>query len=582
MKLTSITVNNLFSYNGISKISFDDITCIIGTNGFGKTSILNSIKLCLGNSDIDINAILNNNAKEKECSVELDFQEFNIKRNWSFLLKHEEILKITFEDGTTLEDIEAEHFIKNKIPNFLIDFLFYDGEVGNNLLLLSNTKLKNIFDFIFDLDLLVNTQKDTLEVSKKLLEKNRDNDTSELIDLEHSRLDLIETISNQKEEVKERIKVSKRLKLDLQKLNTQIRNKSKNVRILYDKLSVVQDELNSKSIIFKELIMWEMPLILNNKLMTKIEDRSASAISIEDENLFINKFNKFTKEINSSLDDAKLLEVFRSLMINNSSEIKLSTTNKKYKDLLLQMKDLKLSLTQIYAKIKIIESSMREKDIIASLFELRDSKEIEIEQFDKMLNSLENSIEDNLLEVKDISRALTKNFKANQEKYTFIKGYEELRIIAKVSEKIYKKKLDIKLSIFNKKLKENTKNFLSQYEHIKDIYINSSHSIIISDGNELLNTELLSAGQKQVLNFLIVKTILDFKEFASFVMVDTPFGRLSNANKKLLLDTCYLSFESLILLLTDSEYDFIKTQKLDYKHYQIQRNKIGASIEEVK
>jgi len=582
VKLTSITVNNLFSYNGISKISFDDITCIIGTNGFGKTSILNSIKLCLGNSDIDINAILNNNAKEKECSVELDFQEFNIKRNWSFLLKHEEILKITFEDGTTLEDIEAEHFIKNKIPNFLIDFLFYDGEVGNNLLLLSNTKLKNIFDFIFDLDLLVNTQKDTLEVSKKLLEKNRDNDTSELIDLEHSRLDLIETISNQKEEVKERIKVSKRLKLDLQKLNTQIRNKSKNVRILYDKLSVVQDELNSKSIIFKELIMWEMPLILNNKLMTKIEDRSASAISIEDENLFINKFNKFTKEINSSLDDAKLLEVFRSLMINNSSEIKLSTTNKKYKDLLLQMKDLKLSLTQIYAKIKIIESSMREKDIIASLFELRDSKEIEIEQFDKMLNSLENSIEDNLLEVKDISRALTKNFKANQEKYTFIKGYEELRIIAKVSEKIYKKKLDIKLSIFNKKLKENTKNFLSQYEHIKDIYINSSHSIIISDGNELLNTELLSAGQKQVLNFLIVKTILDFKEFASFVMVDTPFGRLSNANKKLLLDTCYLSFESLILLLTDSEYDFIKTQKLDYKHYQIQRNKIGASIEEVK
>ncbi|MEA2019325.1 MAG: hypothetical protein U9N59_12840 [Campylobacterota bacterium] len=582
MKLTSITINNLFSYSGISKISFDNITCIIGTNGFGKTSILNSIKLCLGNSDIDRNSILNNNAKEKECSVDLDFEEFNVKRSWSFEPKLEESLIIYFEDGNIIEDVEAEHFIQNKIPDFLVDFLFYDGEVGNNLLLLSSTKLKSIFDFIFDLDLLVNTQKDTLEVSRRLLEKNRDNDTSELIDLENKRLNLLETIINQKEELKEKTKESKVLKIHLQKLNTQIRNKSKKVKTLYDKLALVQDELNAKSIIFKELILWEMPLILNKKLLSNIEKRSTSAIKIEDESLFINKFSKFTKEIDSPIDENKLLDMFKSLMINNSSEIKLSMTNKKYKALLSQMKDLKLSITQIYAEIKIIENSMKEQDIMTSLFNSRDDKEIEIEIFDKSLTDLENSIENNSLEVKEISKALTQSFKANQEKYTFIKGYEELQIVAKISEKIYKNKLDVKLSIFNKNLKENTTNFLAQYEHIKDIYINSNHSIIISDGKELLNTELLSAGQKQVLNFLIVKTILDFKEFASFVMVDTPFGRLSNANKKLLLDTCYLSFENLILLLTDSEYDFIKTQKLDYKHYQIQRNKIGSSIEEIK
>lgn len=65
VKLTSITINNLFSYHGINTIEFDNITCIIGTNGFGKTSILNSIKLCLGQSNIDINSILNNNATEK-------------------------------------------------------------------------------------------------------------------------------------------------------------------------------------------------------------------------------------------------------------------------------------------------------------------------------------------------------------------------------------------------------------------------------------------------------------------------------------------------------------------------------------
>lgn len=65
MKLTSITLNNMFSYHGTNSILFNNISCIIGANGYGKTSILNSIKLCLGQSKIDIDSVLNNNAEEK-------------------------------------------------------------------------------------------------------------------------------------------------------------------------------------------------------------------------------------------------------------------------------------------------------------------------------------------------------------------------------------------------------------------------------------------------------------------------------------------------------------------------------------
>ena len=64
-------------------------------------------------------------------------------------------------------------------------------------------------------------------------------------------------------------------------------------------------------------------------------------------------------------------------------------------------------------------------------------------------------------------------------------------------------------------------------------------------------------------------------------MVDTPFGRLSNKNKELLLHSCYLSFDNLILLLTDSEYEFIQSQDLKYKTYQIQRDSIGSKIQEL-
>jgi len=581
VKLTSLVINNMFSYNGVSKIDFENISCIIGTNGFGKTSILNSIKLCLGTSNIDVDSILNNNAKEKKCSVTLNFDIFSIKRVWDFTSKVEESLTIIFDDESKTEGVEAEHFIQNKIPEFLVDFLFYDGEVGNNLLLLSNTRLKSIFDFIFDLDLLVNTQKDTLEVSRRLLEHNIDDDTKELIELENEKLSLQDGLADKKENLTLKIKESKVLKLELQKTNTQIRNKNKKTKELHLKLDNIQKELDAKSVVFKELIMWQMPLLLNKSLFKKIQQKTSQAITIEDESLFTNKFSKFAREINSPIEEDKLLELFKSLVVNSSQKIELSTTKTKFKKLIENMKDLKLSHKQTNEEIKDIEDSLMSQEVIKNLIETRDTQEKDLNDTNEYIQNLEASIEDISLKIKEIDKILTQTFKSNQNKYAFIKGYEELRVISNVSGKVYKQRLENKLQMFNAKLQKNTKDFLKQYEHIQDIHIDQNHRIIISDGKEELNTELLSAGQKQVLNFLIVKTILDFKEFASFIMVDTPFGRLSNKNKELLLHSCYLSFDNLILLLTDSEYEFIQSQDLKYKTYQIQRDSIGSKIEEI-
>lgn len=582
MKLTSITLNNMFSYHGTNSILFDNISCIIGTNGYGKTSILNSIKLCLGQSNIDINSVINNNAEEKKCWVNIDFDEFNIKRTWNFTSKFEESLSVILKDGEKYEDDEAEHFIQNKIPEFLIDFLFYDGEIGNNLLLLSNIKLKSIFDYIFDLDLLVNTQKDAQAVSKKLLEKNNDDSTKELLVLENQRLDILNLISNQKEELIEKEKEFKVQKMNLQKSNTQIRNKSKKVNKLHEELDKTKAILDEKASKLKEIILWQMPLLLNKRIFNGIQDRTSSALKIEDESLFSNKFHKFIQEINSPLEENKILELFKSTMINNSPKIQLSMSNNDFKKLIEEMKDLKLITVQIEEKIKIAQDSIMEQEMMRSLVESRDLQEEELNVLDKYIQELKDKIESNTIKSKEINKTLTQAFKENQHKYAFIKGYEELQIISKVSARVYNKRLEKELSIFNEKLKENTSRFLKQYDHISNIFINNNHNIIITDKKEeKLSTKLLSAGQKQILNFLIVKTILDFKNFASFVMVDTPFGRLSNKNKELLLNSCYLSFENLILLLTDSEYDFVKTQNLNYKTYQIQRDDLGSKVEEI-
>jgi len=581
VKLTSIVIDNLFSYNGRQEVLFETITCIIGTNGFGKTSILNSIKLGLGHADVSLESILNNNAAEPQCSIQLNFDLFSIERTWNFENKIEETLTISFEDNHIIEGAEAEHFIQNKFPAFLIDFLFYDGEIGSNLFLLSRTRLKNLFDFVFDLDLLVNTQKDAAQVAKNLLEKNKDAETEELVTLEQQRIDILGTIKQDKETLIEKTKEYKALELNVQKLNTQIRNRSRKIQTLHKEQDAKQAVLNNHTEKFKELIMYQMPLLLNKSLLDGMQQRTHSPLSVNDDKLFTNHFKRFLEQVHATVDEEEALTAFKSLMLTESASIKLSRTPKEFSALLEDMKNLQFEIKQLQNEIETAEASGMEQEIIRSLVESRDEQQKQLTQMQHNLEDLENSIKNNTERAKEINRSLTLSFKANQEKFAFIKGYEELQQVAQVSEKIYKEELQDKLNVFNKTLAKNTAPFLKQYKHINEIYIDEKHNIIIGDGVKSLDIDLLSAGQKQVLNFLIVKSILEFKEFASFVMVDTPFGRLSNANKKLLLTDCYLKFDHLILLLTDSEFEFVQSQNLNYKQYDIVRNDLGSKIEKV-
>jgi DNA sulfur modification protein DndD len=338
-------------------------------------------------------------------------------------------------------------------------------------------------------------------------------------------------------------------------------------------------ELDKLSRIFRELIMFEMPLLLNPSLLKSIKKRTHSPLSINDEKLFINNFDKFFNELKTEIPKEDALSMFQALMLTKSSNITLSISHSKFIKLLEDMKNLQFEVQQLQNKIEVAESSSMEREIMKTLVESRDALQGLLNPLQQNLEDLEHNIINNTEYLKDINRTLTQSFKANQDKYAFIKAYEELQQVATVSEKVYKEELAEKLTIFNKTLKKNTISFLKQYKHIEDIYINEKHDIVISDGKKILDTTLLSAGQKQVLNFLIVKSILEFKEFASFIMVDTPFGRLSNANKELLLNDCYLQFDHLILLLTDSEFEFIQTQKLKYRTYNIVKDIKGSKIE---
>ena len=582
VKLTKIIIDNLFSYNGKQEIPFSPITCIIGSNGFGKTSILNAIKLGLGHYDVNLDSILNNKAFEPQCSITLEFDLFSIQRSWSFGSTIEENVEIIFPDEKekSLQDTEAEHFIENKIPSFLIDFLFYDGEVGSNLFLLSVTKLKSLFDYIFDLDLLMYVKKDSLTVAKRLLEQNSTKETEELVKLEKNRFDLMDSIEKNKELLKQSQKAYKALSFNIQKLDTQIRNRNKKIKELHTQKDEKQAVISALAQKFKELNMFALPLLLNKELSIALQKRSHSPLLLNDEKLFATHFRRFFEQIGSTMEEEEALLLFKTLMLTKSTDIHLPMTQKEFKKLLEKMKNLQYEIKQIDLAIQDTETNIMEQEITRSLMEDKEAKQKQLIELQHKIEDMENSIKNNEDALKETNKRLTILFKENQSAYASLKGYEELQEVATVAEKVYTEELSEKLEIFNKTLAKNTASFLKQYKHINEIYIDGKHRIVITDGKKKLDVELLSAGQKQVLNFLIVKSILEYKEFASFVMVDTPFGRLSNANKKLLLEECYLQFDNLILLLTDSEFEFIQSQKLKYSTYYITRNELGSQIEE--
>ncbi len=580
MKLNKIVVNNIFSFYEEETIYFDNLTLIIAQNGLGKTSILNAIKLCLGYSNIDINSIFNNNSKSKTCDISIYFDEFTILKTWDIDTQNE-TLKIQFDDEEYLTDIEANDFIKEKIPFFLIDLLFYDGEINSNILLLSNTKLKHLFEYIFDLDLLENMNKDSLKASKELLLNDENKDISKNYNL--LRID----ISKNEDEINilkdSKILVESNIKLiqkDIQKLDRQIRQENKKLDISKQELDICYVNLNEKISLFKKAILFEMPLLLNKKLKDKIDAKSKPILEVKNQNELNKKIYIFSQSL--GLENSHIKELFNATFLNNTFDIKLSFSSSSFNDLLIEIKNIQNTIDKLKKDIKDIEKNELANEKFQIIQKSLVSKNEELTNLqNELFNNDDNTI--NLIELtKELERELTRLYKTKQDNFATIKSYENLIAISNVAHDIYKKELELKLLEFNKALDKSTIEFRNIYSQIEQIYITSNLTFeIIDTNNKKLNIELLSAGQKQVLNFLTIKSILEFKNFSNFLMVDTPFGRLSNKNRNLIFNDCYSKFNQLSLLLTDSEFDFLKSKNLIFKQYEIFKNDLGSKIKEI-
>ena len=165
-----ITIRNLFSYRRVAidlmgNESAKNILLISGRNGFGKTSLLNSIKLLFHGPTKDIRetvqrdrditikqyvlgvggdwtGIMNTNARkegETRCWIRLEWRDENewveAQRTWYLEDKSEEelvgrlVIKHQIgEERQRLSGTDAQNFINQRLPREFMPFFFFDGE----------------------------------------------------------------------------------------------------------------------------------------------------------------------------------------------------------------------------------------------------------------------------------------------------------------------------------------------------------------------------------------------------------------------------------------------------------------------
>jgi DNA sulfur modification protein DndD len=217
MKLNKLVLKNIGLFRGKNEFNLSNdfssstnkpIILFGGLNGSGKTTIFESVKLCLYGKDTFpglseskyqdylINKIHHSNSllvQPNHASIEIEFQysrygeinTYNVKREWERNGKKVYEAMNLKADGKTIDEIHKENwqdFIKELIPPGLTQLFFFDGEKVQKIMESNNIEFKNSIKRFLGLDIIERLQADLKIYKAKNLDKISSKEYSDEID----------------------------------------------------------------------------------------------------------------------------------------------------------------------------------------------------------------------------------------------------------------------------------------------------------------------------------------------------------------------------------------------------------------
>lgn len=624
MKIKSIELYNIGLYKK-KKINFktdeNNVSIIWGNNGAGKTTLLNSIKLVLFGEFafkynyedyckfVKENMISSRKVSETtnakiscELLINSDYEEkrYTIERKWKIKTDiFEESVNVYLNDNVLSYDEKVEFLnkVKLSIPPSLLDVIIFDGE--NAIDILKNDQMhlliKNIIYAVFGIDVYANLIKDFSIYLKNM--SNQDDLDSDI------KFSLIEAEKIYKENYTKFTFLNNSLKEYEQKLINISSQLNDCMKKISEKTGVSYDEL----------------IDLKNKITNIESDRK----TINSEIKYISEEILPLKIIGPKIEKIynKILEDRPYIVLNNINEIKKYFGNDDEAQLLIekllnkinvddtQKNDTLLLTDKEIQKIEHIYQLLNEFSIdkLKSFFEKKNDT---YELFKEKLMQIEKLGESDSIDLINNINDLTDSIKEVKQKIEELnKDISEEKVLLEDSKKTYDK---IKKEILDKKKSSNSYlNVLSYKESIENfinIMIddiceklnsellsrlrsisfrnNSIAKIMINKktfelklyekGNKLLSSKLLSAGEKQILLGLLIKSAMHIAQINTFFLFDTPVGRLDVPNRKIFTkEVIFKIADQAIIFATDSDYskeDYLYLKDSVTQEMKLQRN----------
>lgn len=619
MKIIRIDLTNIFSYKNNVQFSFSNdkkMNVIIGENGFGKTSFINSIKIALHGVTNDVlkigdtvltksdfimgttgfSGMINRVAKEEgvnECNISIIFED---KANKQHLLSrtykvantsYKEHLKvIDLSNDSVLEADEAQDFINANIINpSLAKFFLFDGEKVQDIANFTNEEFAKMLEDIFE---EIGVFEQLIEDMRKL-KREYQSETFTDTELKNKFKDLHDENDRTEKEIEQfikDIKTNKSEKREFGKIDTELKNKinklksdSKDeLKTFEEKLSELKHNKDKKLEVFKSQAVTCLPLLVDKEFKLKVEaDIFANYYDLNylPKEILDRKKIEFIELINEKIknneDISNIMEIFDKVFFSDNQDKRVSfvdTSKIKYQYETLDLQVLAFG-TLLDNIIELDEFINKQEDNISEVKLKIKENEIELDSLlsKKEANSnqlflrtsniatFENKIIDNKQKLKDIEKSIHALSR---------QGHKEEILSAKINtcEKVMITSLKA-IEVTKAKKREELETIVNEKFQllIKENYVASSLKInddftinLFDEKEKAMDILSSSSGQKQIIATALIWAISDYVKNDMPMIVDTPLGRLDEKNQKLLLQNFYPNASSQIIMLpTPSE-----------------------------
>ena len=585
-------------------------------NGSGKTTFLQAIDFVLYgkfsnyfySQKLSYENFLIKNVNKKNfdegAQIELTFsrkykgkkQKFKISRNWKLLGKKMKEEFYVFIDGKFDDDItkDWDNFVDQILPSRVASLFFFDGEKIEQLADLEESKkvLKKAINSLLGLEIVDQLNVDVDEFQKRSTLKIKDDDDKKIIN------DLEIKIKGYEDEIKvvdtKIIKEEDKLtnvRYEIRELDIELSQKG---FAYYDKKKEYEKEqlnINEKrDIIHDDLVKLagsEAPLLILEKQLDEINSQSKRHNSSLNQSIVKDKINdlihSFKEFSEKNCSDQSYLDKFNKF--SDDFIIKENNDNSKKQYLLKDLNPYEINflLTEKFSNIK--------KDINSLT-----SKKIKLDEGYEKINQLINKIPSD----DEIKPLIEKSQKLRKEEETLITKINLLKDErGRSNGPLIKLKIEIKREYEKKSAKDidilDNKRFIDYSIKVKDI-LSSFHvkaidyhikrleklilgcfkilhrkknfiksikidttefNLKISDNKDTeVNTEVLSAGERQLLAVAILWGLAKASNSAAPTIIDTPLGRLDSEHRLNLVEKYFpTASKQVILLSTDEEID---------------------------